>query len=76
MTPITVAMEVSQEGTVLKEAFTMVHDSLETAKRWETKLNTAFKNGSYKTAWSSKRAKKADTVISRGNRLVFKSFIF
>ena len=74
--PIIVAMEVSPKGEVIRESYTMVNDTLEENQKRMKTLPQEFKTGSYKTSWSSVRVKKADAVISRGNKLAFRSYLF
>lgn len=74
--PIIVAMEVSPKGEVLRESYVMVNATLEENAKRMVSLPKEFKNGTYKTNWSSRRVKKADAVIKRGNRLEFRSYLF
>ena len=76
MKAITVAMEATLKGEILREAFTMVHDSIEHAEQWQKDLPKQFKNESYKTQWGKPRIKIADSIKNRGNILVAKSYLF
>jgi hypothetical protein len=76
MKPITVAMEVTPKGVVIREAFTMVCESNENAEQWQKSLPKQFKNDSYKTAWAKPRVKIADGIKARGNVLMAKSYLF
>jgi hypothetical protein len=76
MKAITVAMEVSSKGEVLKEAFTMVHESIESAQKFSKQLPKDFLKGSYKTVWQKPRIAKADAIKSRGNKMEFKTYLF
>jgi len=73
---ITVAMEVTPKGELVREAFVMKHDTLESAQKWEQDLPKQFKNGSYKTLWKLPRIKKADSIHARGNVLKANSYLF
>ena len=75
MKPITVALEVSPKGEVIREAFTMIHDTIESAEKWQKDLPKQFKNESYKS-WGKPRVKIADAIKGRGNLLVAKSYLF
>lgn len=74
--PIIVAMEVSPKGEVIRESFVMVNESLEENQKRSKSLPAEFKSGAYKTSWSGGRVKKADAVLKRGNKLMFKSYLF
>jgi len=76
MKAITVAIEASPKGDIIREAFTMVHESIEHAEQWQKDLPKQFKNETYKTSWGKPRIKIADRIKSRGNVLVAKSFLY
>ena len=76
MKAITVAMEVSLKGDVIREAFTMVHDTLEAAEQWQKDLPKQFKSEAYKTQWGKPRIKIADAIKDRGNVLKAQSYLF
>ena len=76
MKAITVAMEVSPKGDVIREAFTMVHDTLEAAEQWQKDLPKQFKSEAYKTQWGKPRIKIADAIKDRGNVLKAQSYLF
>ena len=76
MSAITVVMEVSPKGEVIREAFVMRHATLEAAQKWEQDLPKQFKNGSYKTVWKLPRIKKADKIHARGNGVSANSYLF
>jgi hypothetical protein len=76
MKAITVAMEVCPKGEVIREAFTMVHDTIESAQQWQKDLPKQFKNESYKTQWGKPRIKIADAIKARGNVLKAQSYLF
>ena len=76
MKAITVALEATPKGEIVREAFTMVHETLEAAEQWQKDLQKQFKSEAYKTQWGKPRIKIADAIKSRGNVLVAKSFLF
>ena len=76
MKAITVALEVSPKGEVIREAFTMVHDTLEAAEQWSKDLPKQFKSEAYKTQWAKPRIKVADAIHGRGNVLKAQSYLF
>tara|TARA_B110000503_G_scaffold103697_1_gene154761 strand:+ start:616 stop:849 length:234 start_codon:yes stop_codon:yes gene_type:complete len=77
MKAITVAMVTDSKGNALEEAFTMVHQDLETAESMLKTLNSVFKNQSFDQAgWGKSRKKIAEKAIADGNKLVFKTFLF
>ena len=76
MKAITVAIEVSPKGEVIREAFTMVHDTLEAAEQWQKDLPKQFKSEAYKTQWGKPRIKVADAIKARGNVLKAQSYLF
>jgi hypothetical protein len=76
MKAITVAMEVTSKGDVVREAFTMVHHSLEAAEQWQKDLPKQFKSEAYKTQWAKPRVKIADAIKARGNVLKAQSYLF
>ena len=76
MKAITVAMEVTTKGEVVREAFTMVHDTLEAAEQWQKDLPKQFKSDAYKTQWGKPRIKIADSIKGRGNTLKAQSYLF
>ena len=77
MKAITVAMVTDSKGNALEEAFTMVHQDLETAESMLKTLNSVFKNQSFDQAgWGKARKKIAEKAIADGNKLVFKTFLF
>ena len=77
MKPITVAMVTDSNGIAIKEAFTMVHEDLETAQTMSKTLKAVFKARSFDQAkWGSARKKIAEKAIAEGNRLEFKTYLF
>jgi len=76
MKAITVAMEVTPKGELVREAFTMVHDTLEAAEQWQKDLPKQFKSEAYKTQWGKPRVKIADAIAARGNVLKAQSYLF
>jgi hypothetical protein len=76
MKTITVAMEVSPSGEVIREAFTMVHRSLKSAENYSKSLPKAFSTRTYKTKWETPRVKIADAIVKRGNEMAFKTYLF
>ena len=76
MKAITVALEATPNGDPIREVFTMVHDSIESAEQWQKSLPKAVKSGSFKAAWAKPRVRKVESILKRGNILVAKSFLF
>jgi nucleoid-associated protein YejK len=77
MKPITVAMVTDSKGIAIEEAFTMVHQDLETAQTMSKTLQSVFKAKSFDQAgWGKARKKIAEKAIADGNKLVFKTYLF
>jgi hypothetical protein len=76
MKAITVAMEVSPKGDVIREAFTMVHKTIKAAEKRQKELPKQFDSGKYKTQWETPRVKIADAIRARGNVLKAQSYLF
>ena len=78
MKAITVAMEVTPTGDVVKEAFTMVHEDIDKASKWCKDLPKQFASGAYKRSWQGPRIAVADAIAiaKRGNTLQAQSYLF
>ena len=76
MKPITVVMETSPEGEVIREAFTMVHDQVESTETRRESLIKDFETGAYKTRWATPRVEIADAIANRGNKISTQSYLF
>jgi hypothetical protein len=76
MKAITVVLEVSPTGEVIREVFTMVHQTMKAAEKRQRDLPKQFCSGKYKTQWEKPRVKLADSVHARGNTINAQSYLF